>query len=233
MLFSDIAVCGIIRNVHMNANKMQPIYLKMGQSTVLRFKEKPKKVVVGNQNYYSVEFIDNDITIQPQGRVKTNLFVYGQKNHVYGFILTVDQKAVYDDLVNVSWTYANAYSIQQKKAKPKKYKVYKINRTITVQDISLKIEKIWYEERLGVYILDSILTNNSDDDLESRKIELSVTRNNRKLPSQEHAFFDDLIKSKSKTKVRSLIRLKERKGFSFYLEKGGKRKRIIISKGLL
>ena len=58
-----------IRTVQVNAKKMQLIYLKMGRATVLRFTAKPKKVVIGNQNYFSVEFIDNDLTIQPQGKV--------------------------------------------------------------------------------------------------------------------------------------------------------------------
>ena len=61
-----VARAGGIRTVQVNDKKMQRIYLKMGRATVLRFTSKPKKVVIGNQNYYAVEFIDNDLTIQPQ-----------------------------------------------------------------------------------------------------------------------------------------------------------------------
>ena len=66
---------GSIRTIHMNADKMKKIQLRMGQSTILRFSDKPQKIVVGNQNYYSAEFIGNDVTIQPLGKFNTNLFV--------------------------------------------------------------------------------------------------------------------------------------------------------------
>ena len=97
-----VARAGGIRTVQVNDKKMQRIYLKMGRATVLRFASKPKKVVIGNQNYYAVEFIDNDLTIQPQGRVATNLFVY-TPYRTYGFNLRVCSNCRSDDLVFVKW----------------------------------------------------------------------------------------------------------------------------------
>ena len=97
-----MAMASGIRTVQVNAKKMQLIYLKMGRATVLRFTAKPKKVVIGNQNYYAVEFIDNDLTIQPLGKVETNLFVY-TPYRTYGFILRVCSSCRSDDLVFVKW----------------------------------------------------------------------------------------------------------------------------------
>ncbi len=99
---SSVVLASGIRTVQVNNSKMQLIYLKMGRATVLRFTAKPKKVVIGNQNYYSVEFIDNDLTIQPLGKVETNLFVY-TPYRIYGFILRVCQSCRSDDLVFVKW----------------------------------------------------------------------------------------------------------------------------------
>ena len=99
---SSVMMASGIRTVQVNATKMQLIYLKMGRATVLRFTEKPKKVVIGNQNYYSVEFIENDLTIQPLGKVETNLFVY-TPYRTYGFILRVCSSCRSDDLVFVKW----------------------------------------------------------------------------------------------------------------------------------
>ena len=96
------AIANGIRTVQVNDKKMQLIYLKMGRATVLRFTSKPKKVVIGNQNYFSVEFIDNDLTIQPLGKVETNLFVY-TPYRTYGFILRVCSSCRSDDLVFVKW----------------------------------------------------------------------------------------------------------------------------------
>ena len=96
------ALASSIRTVQVNDRKMQLIYLKMGRATVLRFTAKPKKVVIGNQNYYAVEFIDNDLTIQPLGKVETNLFVY-TPYRTYGFILRVCSSCRSDDLIFVKW----------------------------------------------------------------------------------------------------------------------------------
>ena len=101
MLTSFPVFAGTVRSVDTNGTNMVPIYLRLGRSTVLRFQEKPKKVVLGNSNYYGIEFINNDIAIQPRGNIPTNLFVYGQKN-IYGFLLRPSD-GNYDDLVRVYW----------------------------------------------------------------------------------------------------------------------------------
>lgn len=99
---STVAIASSIRTVQVNDRKMQLVYLKLGRATVLRFTAKPKKVVIGNQNYFSVEFIDNDLTIQPLGKVETNLFVY-TPYRTYGFVLRVCSSCRTDDLVFVKW----------------------------------------------------------------------------------------------------------------------------------
>ena len=100
--FSVSVYASGIRTLQVNDKSMGVIHLRMGKASVLRFPDKPKKVVIGNQNYYSVEFIDNDLTIQPLGDVETNLFVY-TPFHTYGFILNVCHQCQYDDLVYVKW----------------------------------------------------------------------------------------------------------------------------------
>jgi len=74
------------------------------------------KVIVGNQNYFNIEFVDSDVTIQPLGHVSSNLFVYGD-GFTYGFILKVNQSQDYDDLVFVR---GNSPSIVQNLEEPKK-----------------------------------------------------------------------------------------------------------------
>ena len=103
-LFCSLALAGRVRDIHSNDRKMNPIYLSMGQSTVLRFEERPRKAVIGNRNYYNLEFVvgSKDITIQPLAQVSTNLFIY-TKNKTYGFILRPRSHGPYDDLVNVYW----------------------------------------------------------------------------------------------------------------------------------
>jgi len=57
-------------------------------------------VIIGNQNYFSIEFIDSDVTIQSLGTATSNMFVYGE-GYTYGFILKVGHSEFYDDLIFV------------------------------------------------------------------------------------------------------------------------------------
>ena len=70
---------------------MISVNLRMGKSTIIRFPEKPINIVIGNQNYYSIEFISHDISVQTLFEFSTNLFVYTTHN-VYGFVLNPRKK---------------------------------------------------------------------------------------------------------------------------------------------
>jgi hypothetical protein len=102
ILSSLTSYAGIVRAIETDDKKMNRIHLRMGQSTVLRFHgDRPKKVVIGNQNYYNVEFVEGtmDVTLQPLSPVPTNLFIYCQKK-TYGFLISTTNQGKYDDLVN-------------------------------------------------------------------------------------------------------------------------------------
>ena len=90
----------VVRTLFMDANQMETVRPAIGRSTVLRFPKKPGRVIVGNQNYYKIEFTGDDLTIQPQGAVPTNLFVYADGG-IYGFLLSPVTGGDYDDLVTV------------------------------------------------------------------------------------------------------------------------------------
>ncbi|MBF0300003.1 MAG: hypothetical protein HQK51_14865 [Oligoflexia bacterium] len=91
---------------------MENAYLKPGQTTILSFLEKPTRVVIGNKNYFNVEYVNNDVSIQPQQMVTdSNLFVYG-KYHRYGFILKVIGVTNYDDLIKVRWLEKDSIEIK-------------------------------------------------------------------------------------------------------------------------
>jgi hypothetical protein len=112
----NISHAGQVRNLSTSSQKMPVINLMTGRSTVLRFTSPPKKVIVGNQNYFNIEFVDSDVTIQPLGHVASNLFVYGD-GFTYGFILRVNQSQDYDDLVFVR---GSSPSLVQNLEEPKK-----------------------------------------------------------------------------------------------------------------
>ncbi|MBK7962360.1 MAG: hypothetical protein IPK04_14960 [Bdellovibrionales bacterium] len=98
ILFPFSTFAGRVRTLPASSQEMPVIKLMTGRSTVLRFSSPPKKVIVGNQNYFNIEFIDSDVTIQPLASTASNLFVYGD-SFTYGFILNVGHSGDYDDLV--------------------------------------------------------------------------------------------------------------------------------------
>lgn len=119
LFLSKSSLAGNVRSLHTSGETMEIIFLRMGQSTVLRFRDKPRKVVVGNQNYFHIEFIENDVAIQPQGQFKTNLFVY-TRYRTYGFLLEVSSNHAYDDLVSVYWKHFQDKNFDSNKAQIQK-----------------------------------------------------------------------------------------------------------------
>ena len=91
-----------VRTVEMDSNQMEVIILSMGRATILEFVDSPKKVIIGNSNYFSAEFTGNDVTIQPLSQVSSNIFIYSGHRR-FGFQLKVCVCQDYDDLVKIYW----------------------------------------------------------------------------------------------------------------------------------
>jgi hypothetical protein len=213
---------------------MLPINLRVGQSTILRFVEKPKKVVLGNSNYYAVEYIDNDIAIQPFGGVTTNLFVYGNKK-VYGFLLRSNQITGYDDLVEVD--------LEENKLIPQVKPVVKILafkevskpniKFLTGDNLKVTIFRIQRLEQKNFYIFDLLLDNTSVAEADLSKIEINLAHGNLKLSPQEFVIQQEKLKSGETTKVRIFALLSKHTdlllGINF---KGIKKEQIILRKFL-
>ncbi len=159
----SLAEAGHVRNLLTTSQKMPVINLMTGRSTVLRFSSPPKKVVVGNQNYFNIEFIDSDVTIQPLGHVASNLFVYGE-GFTYGFILKVNQSQEYDDLVFVR---GGAPAIIQNLEDPKKSarpkdKLFSVTPLEKYKDISLTGSAFKWSDYVQCYYADLYLTLKRD-----------------------------------------------------------------------
>ncbi|MBF0363671.1 MAG: hypothetical protein HQK49_21815 [Oligoflexia bacterium] len=105
LMTTSPAKAGVVRTVYLDDSIVENVYLRLGQTTVLNFLEKPTRVAIGNKNYFNVEYVNNDLTIQPlQAITDSNCFVYG-KYHRYGFILKISGNIgkSYDDLIKVKW----------------------------------------------------------------------------------------------------------------------------------
>lgn len=225
-----------IRTVRVNDQKMQPIKLRMGKASVLRFSEKPKKVVIGNQNYYAVEFIDNDLTIQPLGDVETNLFVY-TPYHTYGFILKVCHACSYDDLVYVKWR--SKSPVKRRKVSPRLSIVpghKAIGLDFKIKDLlQVLIVKTSTDPQRSLRFIDlevkSLLPKKNKLSLNSLRI--VATRGDIPLPNQGFVVEKDDLKSNESSRARLFIPLEETKGFSINVLIGKERSKTIIGRKFL
>jgi hypothetical protein len=239
MRINSLLVCAIlfgpftsvhakVRDVYIAPNEMGVINLRMGQSTVLRFQEKPKKVVIGNQNYFNVEFIDNDVTIQPLGVASTNLFVYGEYN-TYGMLLKVNGGGDYDDLAFVKRGFKIASSSTKKEVKRRGKQEYSIKTKIG-KDIAVSSGKLIFHNALNLYILDLELSNKSNI-LEQNGLKVTTTVGAK--PYGEVKTIFDENKERNLLKARILIKIPKKKDFTLSIKYQGQEVKEVIKEKFL
>ena len=225
---------GTVRTTYSDGVAMLPVNLKMGQSTVLRFVEKPRKVVLGNSNYYSVEFIDNDLAIQPLGAVTTNLFVYGVKN-VYGFILKTNQAGNYDDLVQVDLKETKLSSLTKMTVRPSPLKEVSRPR-VSFQvgnDLKVTLLRVLRFEKKYFYVMDLQLENISKSEIDLSKTEMVLSRGKIKLSPQEFIFREIKLKPGEITIARGFVSINKKTDMSLGVQfKNIKASQIILGRFL-
>ena len=211
--FSKVFAGGI-RTLYVNDENMQAIRLRMGRATVLRFPEKPKKIVIGNQNYYSVEFVDHDLTIQPLDDVETNLFVY-TPYRTYGFILRTCHHCRYDDLIYVKWK----SKFRKKKTPPKK----SLPRPGTIglgfdlgRGLRVTLLKVIKDERHLLQMVDLLLTNVGIGKKDIASFKLVASRKGVPLKRQGYVLEKEILKRGEDTKARLFLPLKQKGGITLH-----------------
>lgn len=225
---------GTVRTAYGDGITMMPVNLRMGQSTVLRFTEKPKKVILGNSNYYSVEFIDNDLAIQPLGAVTTNLFVYGMTT-VYGFILRTNQITGYDDLVQVDLK-GNKINSQ-----PKLVEKQSLLRDVSEPQLKFNLgqylratlTQIQRFDKKDFYVIDFVFENTSKHEINLEKMKLSLSHGKIKIFPQEFILKNLKINSAEMTAVRLFAAIPVRGDLVLSVQLKGAKNKLTISRRYL
>jgi len=219
-----------IREVYTNDRVIKPIYLALGRSTILKFREKPTNVVVGNKNYYNIEYINNDLTIQPLGAVNTNLFVYTENKRTYALLLKIVPPNRYDDIVHIRWkSHFSLMGNNQKSNKRKKIVKFE-PMTLDIEGLlKIKIDKLIRTTKENSYFLQFSITNQTGRKISTNKIDIFLTRSNKRLDSQKLFFRKEKINKNEKTQARMFLSLNEKTAFSVNAKLNGKNQKIIIS----
>ena len=224
LLFVSFAMFGFavnpsVRNLLMNDAKMEPIFTTLGMSTVLRFPEKPNKIVVGNLDSYTIEFIENDVTIRPKSRHATNLFVYTESN-TYGFLLSSSQnRKLHDDLVVIWW-------------KPKTSGRYTLTRPIKKTGLGIpsvlavKVGEVKKIEN-GFVGISLTLKNETSSRILTKDIRLTLVFQNEKAsPPQKTYYKKAFLKQGEKTEAKLISVFQDNKPFTLKLFFKGKNRSL-------
>jgi hypothetical protein len=229
MLAAAPAFASNVRTLAVDNQAMAPVFLRMGKSTVLRFPEKPKKVVVGNQNYYGLEFIDNDVAIQPLGAVGTNLFVYTE-GHTYGFLLTPGER--YDDLVFVRWK----YGMEARGERRPVTATHSMNPNVSFtagRDLKITILKVEGPSTFGLHLIDCVIENAGKGEADLSTLSVKAARQGRALDRQRMVVEAEKLKPREKTRARLILKLDEKKDISIEAKwSGGSGKGVVLRKFL-
>lgn len=217
-----------IREVDTNDRLMKVVNLTMGRSTVISFEHKPLKIVSGNSNYFNVEFVGNDLTIQPLAPIETNLFVYTEKGTKFGFILKVGPLNLYDDIIYIKWKTQN--EILLKSLKPQKE--LQPFRLFLADGLEINVKKFLRLGEIKSYLIDLEILNKGDK-LKTSNLDIFVSRSNQRFIGQKLVFEKDEIKKNERTKARVLTRIKQAQDFSLIIHRDGKEVKSIITKEYL
>jgi hypothetical protein len=223
---------GVIE-VETNDRLMKEVYLSLGRSTVLSFDDKPTKVVLGNSNYFNVEFIGNDLTIQPLSNVETNLFVYTQKQSKYGFILKPGTSSLYSDIVYVRWKKSPSLVsktenkiVSRSLKKPPKV-------VLSIKRLEFQLIKISILENEKTYLFDFEIRNSSKGNIALNSSDVYLQQNRKRFLEQKLVLEKDQINSGEKLRARIIAKLDSSKSLSINFLHQKKMVQEIISKEYL
>ncbi len=88
-----------VETVHLTQKDIHQVYLKLHETTVLKFDSKPKPAIIGKQDAYLVETFKNVVAIKPIRKVSTNFFVFTKEGH-FNFKL-IPSPTKYKTLIHV------------------------------------------------------------------------------------------------------------------------------------
>src|SRR3989338_1845789 len=148
-----------VRTLTLNDEEIGVIKVSPGYSTLIELDSPPKKIVLGNQENFQVEFTGNRVAIKPLIAIgKANLFILTAYDR-YNFTLLIGEPGSVDYVVKIE----RAKSTETRKA----LRISKIDKFLTLKIIKIK------KEGSNIKILFS-LKNEKDKELELNPSQISL-----------------------------------------------------------
>lgn len=105
-----------VRRVSVNADQIVTVKTSIGIATIIQVPDRPNSVVVGDQNSFKVEYLDQAITIKPLvSGAKSNLYIYTDWRR-FNVELVTGPQAVSDYVVYLDIAKASPQVAKKKKS---------------------------------------------------------------------------------------------------------------------
>lgn len=198
-----------IKTVNLSENEIYPLTLVLGKTTLLRFSEKPQKIIFGNKNYFNIENADRDVALQPLSRVSTNMFVYTEKQ-TFGFDVSVCESCRGDDFIKVFTKSEKPQEVYQK-IEVDEFIEKSFKKDLSIKDLKLSFQKV--KSKTDIVLIDFIAT--AKKPASSKTIKISM---NDKDPPKMDVVFEHATVGKEKVRGRIVVYQSPKRSFELSIQ---------------
>ncbi len=198
-----------IKTVNLSENEIYPLTLVLGKTTLLRFSEKPQKIIFGNKNYFNIENADRDVALQPLSRVSTNMFVYTEKQ-TFGFDVSVCESCRGDDFIKVFTRSEKPQEVYQK-IEVDEFIEKSFKKDLSIKDLKLSFQKV--KSKTDIVLIDFIAT--AKKPTLSKTIKISM---NGKDPPKMDVVFENSTVGKEKVRGRIVVYQNPKRSFELSIQ---------------
>ncbi len=213
-----------IKTVNLSENEIYPLKLVLGKTTLLRFSEKPQKIIFGNKNYFNIENSEKDVALQPLSRVSTNMFVYTEKQ-TFWFDVSVCESCYGDDFIKVfARTEKSQDPYQTVELDDFKEKFFR--KEVSLKDLKFTFQKV--KSKSDLVLIDFFVA--SKKSVPSKEIKFFI---NGKDPPPIDVAIEKAAVGKEKTQGRIAIYQNPKRSFEISLHYLKQKQLIRIERSLL
>jgi len=155
-----------VRRVFPSKDQIVRVNTALGIATIIQLPDRPNSVVVGDQEAFKVEYLDQALTIKPlQFGVKSNLYIYTDYKRFNVQLITGPEKEA-DYVVYLNNTPINKMKLTDQgnyETTPNGIHWKPLNKFITNDSLSLKIIRLGQAEDHRLLLIEILLTSGKQE----------------------------------------------------------------------
>lgn len=191
-----------VRKLEVKLDQISKINTSVGIATIIQVPDRPNKVVLGNQDLFKIEYLDQAITIKPLSRqAKSNLYIYTDYRRFNVELISGDQSLA-DYVVYLEDEKPKFISLKKNDV-VEKIKWKKFFKTLKNESLHLETRRLGFNSN-GVIFLQ--FTINSKKEVEFKPEWIWITQNGVTV-AIHNLFLSNLKIAKGKS-INAVLQLK-------------------------